>query len=675
MAALPFVSGDMLRRGTNRLVGKLGKSSLVNAMAPRRIEIDRTHMRQAFDQAWHRDKHCCFWHLAQPREPALTGFRTMLCQCIELLRERGMAACEARSDMQEDKHQGRFGGASAWPRRSPDQPGVQRQDRSRTRSIHGVHVPKSYPPTSATEQLDNLVISQTERKPLSRRERRVVLAGIMLALTLAALDQNIVATALPRIVSDLGGLAHLSWVVTAFMVASTTTTPLYGKFSDIYGRKPAFLVSIVVFLLGSVLCGMAQGMTQLIVFRAIQGLGAGGLITLAQTTIGDIVTPRERGRYQGLFASVFAGCSVAGPLLGGFITDALSWRWIFYVNLPVGAVALTMIAAGLPANRRAITHRIDYAGALLLIAATSCVLLVLSWGGSLYPWSSTPMLVLVSAAVLLCTALALAEAWALEPVLPLHLFANRVFVLGVAVISFSAMALFAAVVFLPLFFQLVIGTSPTRAGLMISPMMGGVIIASVIGGRLVSRTGRYKLFPVCGLAVATMAYLAMGWAAAHGTAVGWIEAVLVAMGLGIGFVMPNLTTAIQNAVAWHDLGAATSASAFLRSLGGALGVALSGAILVAQLRRAPSAGTESMEALDRIAHLPPAEHAALVGAYAHALSSTFLVGAAIAGCAFVLVLFLPERPLRGSHAEPVPALQPAPATAQDRRPTRNNHNA
>jgi MFS family permease len=227
------------------------------------------------------------------------------------------------------------------------------------------------------------------------------------------------------------------------------------------------------------------------------------------------------------------------------------------------------------------------------------------------------------------------------------------------------MALFAAVVFLPLFFQLVIGASPTGAGLMISPMMGGVIVASIVGGRLVSRTGRYKLFPVCGLAAATMAYLAMGWAAAHGTAVGWIEAVLVAMGLGIGFVMPNLTTAIQNAVAWRDLGAATSASAFLRSLGGALGVALSGAILVAQLRRAPSVGTESMQALDRIAHLPPAEHAALVGLYAHALSSTFLVGAAIAACAFILVLFLPERPLRASHAEPVTALQPAPATPQD----------
>jgi EmrB/QacA subfamily drug resistance transporter len=274
--------------------------------------------------------------------------------------------------------------------------------------------------------VDNRDGLDAESRPPTRREFRVVLGGLMLALTLAALDQNIVATALPRIVSDLGGLAHLSWVVTAFLVASTTTTPLYGKFSDIYGRKPAFMVSIIIFLLGSMLCGLAQGMTQLIVFRAIQGIGAGGLITMAQTTIGDLVSPRDRGRYQGLFAAVFAGCSVAGPLLGGFITDALSWRWIFYVNLPVGAVALMLIAVGLRKHRPAGTHRIDYAGALLLIAATCCGLLVLSWGGSVYPWTSAPILIIGAAAALSCAALALVEARAAEPVLPLHLFTNRV---------------------------------------------------------------------------------------------------------------------------------------------------------------------------------------------------------------------------------------------------------
>ncbi|HZB90494.1 MAG TPA: MFS transporter, partial [Stellaceae bacterium] len=382
-------------------------------------------------------------------------------------------------------------------------------------------------------------------------------------------------------------------------------------------------------------------------------LGAGGLITLAQTTIGDLVSPRERGRYQGLFASVFAGCSVAGPLLGGFITDALSWRWIFYVNLPVGAVALVLIAVGLRRHGRTRAHRIDYAGALLLIAATCCALLVLSWGGSVYPWFSTPVLVTGAAAVMLYAALALAEMMAAEPVLPPHLFTNTVFVLGVLGIGLSAMALFAAVVFLPLFFQLVMGASPTEAGLMVSPMMGGVICSSFLGGRLVSKTGRYKRFPVFGLAAATAAYLGMAWAASHGSRAGWIEGLLVVIGLGIGFVMPNLTTAIQNAVARGDLGAATSASAFLRSLGGALGVALSGAILTTRLRDASAAGVASaQDHLDRIAHLPPAQHAAVVGAYADALSATFLLGAAIAACAFVIVLFLPERPLRSSHVEP-----------------------
>ena len=499
------------------------------------------------------------------------------------------------------------------------------------------------------ENVDDRVGLDTKNGLTTRQELRVVLGGLMLALTLAALDQNIVATALPRIVGDPGGLAHLSWVVTAFLVASTTTAPLYGKFSDIYGRKPAFMVSIIIFLLGSMLCGLARGMTQLIVFRAIQGLGAGGLITLAQTTIGD-VSPRERGRYQGLFASVFAGCSVAGPLLGGFITAALSWRWIFYVNLPVGAVALLLIAVGLRRHREARTHRIDYAGAVLLIAATCCALLVLSWGGSVYPWSSTPILIIGAAAVLLCGVLALVEARAAEPVLPLHLFANRVFVLGVAVISLSAMALFAAVVFLPLFFQLVLGAS-RAAGLMISPMMGGVICASFLGGRSVSKTGRYNGSRWLDLPRRRqLSGDELG--AAHGTAVVWIEVVLVVMGFGIGFVMPNLTTAIQNAVERRDLGAATSASAFLRSLGGALGVALSGAILTTRLHGAASMASRGTLDLDQIVHLPPAQHAAVVGGYAHALSATFLAGSAIAGCAFLLVLFLPEHPLRSSHEEP-----------------------
>ncbi|HUZ63175.1 MAG TPA: MDR family MFS transporter [Acetobacteraceae bacterium] len=488
-------------------------------------------------------------------------------------------------------------------------------------------------------------------KPVSAAELRVVMTGLMLALTLAALDQNIVATALPQIVSDLGGLAHLSWVVTAFLVASTSTAPLYGKLSDMYGRKPAFMVSIVVFLAGSALCGQARGMVGLIGFRAVQGIGAGGLITLAQTTIGDLVTPRERGRYQGLFAAVFAACSVAGPLLGGIITQALSWRWIFYVNIPVGAAALVLIGVGLKQRPPRRAHRIDLAGAALLIGATSCTLLMLSWGGSVYPWASAPVIGPALAAVVLFVLLVRTERRAAEPILPPPLFADRVFVLGTAGIGFAAMALFAAVIFLPLFFQLVMGASPTTAGLLLAPLMGGVIVSSFGGGRLVSATGRYKTITLAGLAAATLSFLVMAWAGQSGGGVWPIEAALVLLGLGIGLTTPNLTTAIQSAVRRADLGAATSATAFFRSLGGALGVALAGAILTMRLHSLLPGGHGGAALLtggvSRIATLPRAQHDLVVFAYRHALATTFLAGAAITALAFFSVLFLPERQLTG----------------------------
>src|SRR5271156_3841101 len=291
---------------------------------------------------------------------------------------------------------------------------------------------------------------------VSKRELYMVFAGLMLALTLASLDQNIVSTALPRIVSDLGGLAHLSWVVTAFMVTSTISTPLYGKLSDMYGRKPLFFTAIIIFLIGSIVCGLAQTMFQLILFRAIQGLGAGGLITLAQTTVGDLIVPRERGKYQGLFGAVFATCSVAGPILGGFITDALSWRWIFYVNIPVGAAALFLIGIGLRHHGKVVRHRGDYAGAALLTAGTVSLLLLLSWGGSVYPWLSPIILGLAAATALFYGLLVRQERRAQEPILPPQLFNNRVFVVGVSVIGLNAMALFGSLVFLPLYFQVVL---------------------------------------------------------------------------------------------------------------------------------------------------------------------------------------------------------------------------
>jgi EmrB/QacA subfamily drug resistance transporter len=470
----------------------------------------------------------------------------------------------------------------------------------------------------------------------------LVFAGLMLALVLAALDQNIVSTALPRIVSDLGGLAHLSWVVTAFMVASTMTTPLYGKLSDVFGRKPAFFVSITIFLAGSVLCGLSRTMTELILFRAVQGLGAGGLITLSQTVVGDLVSPRERGRYQGLFAGVFAGCSVAGPLLGGMITDALSWHWIFYVNLPVGAAAMVMIGVGLRHRPNRVVHRIDYLGALLLSVATCCALLALSWGGSSYGWVSPTILGLAGGAIVTVGLLVVNERRAVEPLLPPRLFRSAIFVLSVSVITLAAMGMFAASVFLPLYFQLVQGASPTAAGLMISPMMGGVIVASVGGGRLVSRTGRYRTLVTTGLLAATLSFAALSWTARTGGGVLVSEAILAILGLGIGVSFPNLTTAIQNAVERSDLGAATATAAFFRSLGGAVGVALSGAILTMRLQALLPDG---IPGLNVGTHVPSAGDAAVVLACRYALSTTFLAGAVIAALACLTVALSPERPL------------------------------
>jgi len=503
--------------------------------------------------------------------------------------------------------------------------------------------------------------------PVTSRELYMVFPGLMLALTLASLDQNIVNTALPRIVSDLGGLAHLSWVVTAFMVTSTISTPLYGKLSDMHGRKPLFFTAIIIFLIGSVLCGLAQTMFQLILFRAIQGLGAGGLVTLAQITVGDLIAPRERGRYQGLFGAVFAACSVAGPLLGGVITDALSWRWIFYVNLPVGAAALFLIAIGLRSHGRTVTHRIDYAGAALLTGGTICLLLFLSWGGAVFPKLSPVLLALIFSSVLFYGLLVMQEQRATEPILPPSLFRNPVFVVAVSVIGLNAMALFGCLVFLPLFFQLVLGASPSRAGLMMAPMMGGVIVASVTGGRLVALTGRYKIFPIVGLIMSTGSFLTLAWAAREGAPTGIIETALVSLGAGLGLVMPNLTVAIQNSVERDHLGVATSVSSFVRSLGGALGVAVSGAVVAIRLRHyIPAAwikttanGSNILEmGVQQIAKIPAAQHAVLVNAYRHAIATTFLTGAVTAAFAFVIVLFLPERPLGTTAKIAEPAGRP-----------------
>jgi EmrB/QacA subfamily drug resistance transporter len=496
----------------------------------------------------------------------------------------------------------------------------------------------------------------------SSREIRTVFIGLMLALMLASLDQNIVGVALPRIVSDLGGLSHLSWVVTSFLLTSTATTPIYGKLSDMYGRKPLFIIAILVFVTGSSLCGLSMSMTQLVVFRGIQGLGAGGLMTLAMTTVADLVPPRQRGRYQGYFGAVFAFSSIAGPLLGGFITDALSWRWIFYVNLPIGALALAFFVFGFHRPRHIVSHRIDYAGAALLTATTVSLLLVLTWGGIQYAWSSPLIIGLAASAIVLCALLVYTERRSEEPVLPPHILKNQVFLIATGVMFLTFMGLFGASIFLPLFFQLVLGFAPARAGIMLAPMTGGVVVASFFGGRLVSRTGRYKIFPVVGLAAATLAFLAVMWASIAGASLVFIEISLIVLGMGFGLVMPNLMVAIQNAVIPLELGSATAASAFFRSLGGTFGVAVSGAIMTAKLQTlhpekwaGVAQGTRSLleQGIQQIEQLPAMQKSMVVEVYRHAISTTFMLGSITIALAFLLVTFLPEHPLKTSHTSPV----------------------
>ena len=334
--------------------------------------------------------------------------------------------------------------------------------------------------------------------------RRVVFSGLLLVMLLAALDQTIVATALPTIVGDLGGLSHISWVVTAYLLAQTAVTPLYGKLGDMYGRKVVLQAGLVIFLLGSALCGQSTSLDELIAFRAVQGLGGGGLMVSAQAAIGDVVPPRERGRYTGLFGAVFGLASIAGPLLGGFLTDHLSWRWIFYVNLPLGVIAFFVLAAALPAAATRVHHVVDYLGTALLAAGLSAIVLATSLGGNSYAWGSPQIIGMACAGVLALIGFALAERHAKEAVLPLRLLANRVFSVTGAVGFIVGFALFGAITYMPLFLQVVKGASPTSSGLQLLPLMGGLLVTSIASGQLITRTGRYKPFPIAGTALMTL---------------------------------------------------------------------------------------------------------------------------------------------------------------------------
>jgi EmrB/QacA subfamily drug resistance transporter len=497
------------------------------------------------------------------------------------------------------------------------------------------------------------LFSPAQTVQLSPREITIVFAGLVMAMIMASLDQNIVNTALPRIVGDLGGLSHLSWIVTAFMLASTTTTPLYGKLSDMYGRKRLFTIAISIFLVGSMLCGLAQSMIQLIAFRLIQGLGAGGLMTLSQTVIGDIVEPRERGRYQGFISGAFAVSSVAGPLIGGLLTTAFTWRAVFYVNLPVGLVALVLIRWGLRYKPPQREHRVDYPGAALLAAATVALLLALSLGGRIAPVN---LIGLVGVCGAFTTLFFMQERRAAEPIIGLQMFRNDVFAIGVAASGLMFMAMLGSVVFLPLYFQLVLGKDPATAGLMMTPQIAGMVISSIGGGQIVSRTGRYKPVLTIGAAVQTSALISLAVWTRLGTGPLPFEISMGFLGLGMGAGMPNITTAVQNAVDRRELGVATSSMAFVRQLGGSIGVALSGGVLAFGLRHGfghrrlgfdPAAVTEG--GLRAIAGLAAPERALVVQVYQRAISHCFAVHAGVIVVAFFTLLFLPARPLQGRH--------------------------
>ncbi|MGO8958851.1 MAG: MDR family MFS transporter [Streptosporangiaceae bacterium] len=502
---------------------------------------------------------------------------------------------------------------------------------------------------------------------LSHRSILLIIGALMLGMLLAALDQTIVSTALPTIVGDLKGGSHIAWVITAYLLATTVSTPLWGKLGDQYGRKIFFQAAIVIFLVGSVLSGLSHSMIELIAFRAIQGLGAGGLMVGAQAIVGDIVSPRERGRYVGLFGAVFGVSSIVGPLLGGVFVDDLTWRWIFYINVPIGVVALLVVASQVPGKLSRVHHDIDYLGtAVLSLAATSFILLT-SLGGTTYAWRSAPIWILGSCGVLLVGLFVLVERKAKEPVLPLHLFRLRAFSVTSIVGFIVGFAMFGAITYLPAFFQVVRGISPTLSGVQLLPLMAGLLVVSIGSGQIISRTGKYRFWPIAGTGATTLGLYLLSLMGV-GTSSVLDSLYMLVLGMGIGGVMQVLVIIVQNAVPHSELGVATSGATFFRSIGGSFGTAIFGAIfsnvLVGNLARhlhgvpLPTGFSSADATPALLSHLPAAIHAGFVAGYAESIQTVFIVAVPIAFLAFLASWLIPQVELKKwPSAEPVPAAE------------------
>jgi EmrB/QacA subfamily drug resistance transporter len=507
-------------------------------------------------------------------------------------------------------------------------------------------------------------VSQTdiaaEAAAVERPKQPVILifTALMLAMGLAMLDQTIVSTALPTIVGDLGGLEHLSWVVTAYLLTATVATPIYGKLGDMFGRKIVLQVAITIFVIGSALCGLSQSMFQLISFRALQGLGAGGLMVVTLAVIADVVPPRQRGKYQGMFGAVFGVATILGPLLGGFFVDNLSWHWIFYVNVPLALIALAIIAFAFTAPPERHKRKIDYRGALLLAMTLTAIVLFTSLGGNTYDWGSPEIIAMIVIGVVGLFAFLWAESRAAEPILPLSLFRNSVFSMTSAIGFIIGLALFGAITFLPIYLQVVKGVSPTSSGLQLVPMMGGLLVASIFSGAVISRIGKYRMFPIIGSALVAVAMFLLAQLDID-TSRTIVTLEMILLGVGLGLIMQVLILAAQNAVDPANVGVATAGSTLFRQVGGSIGLAAFGALfanrLTSGLEGSLPPGMESAGAITpaAVAQLPPDVQGPFLEVFMSALQIVFTGAAAVTVIAFALTWFLREMPLR-AHPNDAP---------------------